>query len=184
MRNKTILAASLVALALVIAGCGSKSNSTEITFNKSDVTFAQEMIPHHQQAVEMADLADTRATSPEVKALAAKIKDAQGPEIKTMTGWLKSWNKDVPTSMSGMDHGSSDMPGMMTADEMAKLQGTSGADFDRQFLTMMIAHHQGAITMAKTEQNDGKYVPAVSLAEKIQQAQTAEIKTMQTILAS
>ncbi len=65
MRNKTILAASLVALALVIAGCGSKSNSTESTFNKSDVTFAQEMIPHHQQAVEMADLADTRATSPE-----------------------------------------------------------------------------------------------------------------------
>ena len=86
--------------------------------------------------------------------------------------------------MSGSDHAMSNMPGMITAYEMAQPRGTGGADCARQFLTMMIAHHQGAITMAKTEQKDGKYVQAVSLAEKIQQAQTAEIKTMQTILAS
>jgi uncharacterized protein (DUF305 family) len=87
------------------------------TFNDADATFAQQMIPHHQQAVTMAELAGTRATDPEVKRLAAQIKAAQGPEITTMTGWLSAWGKPAPTDSldHGMNMSGGSMPGMMSS---------------------------------------------------------------------
>jgi uncharacterized protein (DUF305 family) len=161
------------------------------------VTFAQSMIPHHQQAVQMAKMAVTNASSPEVKQLAEKIEPAQGPEIDTMTGWLKDWGKKAPSGseggMGGTDHdsdddtgsmGSGDMPGMMSGTEMKKMMGASGAGFDRMFLTMMTEHHTGAIKMAKTEQANGKSADAVALAKKIEADQTAEIAQMKQLLKS
>lgn len=180
---------SMIAVAIVatmaLSACGNNNTaSSGKTFNDADVTFAQSMIPHHQQAVEMARMAQSKASSAEVKALADKIAAAQGPEIDVMTGWLKDWGKSTssPSNMSGMDMGS--MPGMMSDAEMKKLDASTGAQFDRMFLTMMIAHHNGAIEMAKTEQSAGKDQKAVKLARSIESAQSAEIATMRGLLTS
>ncbi|MFJ6569104.1 DUF305 domain-containing protein [Streptomyces sp. NPDC091292] len=153
--------------------------------NAADVTFAQDMIQHHRQAVEMADLADGRAGSKEVKDLAVKIKGAQDPEIRTMSGWLTSWGEQVPEEMSGMGHDmSSSMPGMMSAADMDALKKASGTEFDKQFLTLMVKHHEGAVEMAKTEQSKGEYGPATRLADDVIKAQTAEIEQMNKLLGA
>jgi len=186
----TLTAALLAASLLAVPACGSNDEAgADAGHNDADVTFAQQMIPHHEQAVEMAELASTRAESQEVKDLAAVIEAAQAPEIETMTGWLDSWGEDVSgDDMSGMDHGGDmsmeDMGGMMSEQEMGELESASGADFDRMFLTMMIEHHEGAIEMAATEQEDGEYPDAISLAEDIESTQTEEIATMKELLGS
>jgi len=158
-------------------GMGSDANDA----NDADVTFATDMITHHRQAVEMAQLAATRAESQAVKDLAARIESAQGPEIQTMTGWLRDWGHSVPEAMSGMDMSGS-MPGMMSRQDMNMLTGMAGSGFDRKFLQMMIAHHRGAIEMARTEQTDGENFEAKALAAQVQKAQTAEITQMQDLL--
>ncbi|QNE18211.1 DUF305 domain-containing protein [Kribbella qitaiheensis] len=149
--------------------------------NDADVKFATDMIPHHQQAVQMAQLAATKATTPAVKELAAGIKAAQDPEIKQMSAWLTGWGAPVPSSMAGHDMQGA-MPGMMSMDEMANLDKATGPAFERTWLQMMIKHHQGAVTMAKTEQTTGKATAAIALAKKIETGQTAEIDTMQKLL--
>ncbi|MET8682450.1 DUF305 domain-containing protein [Streptomyces sp. NPDC004647] len=146
--------------------------------NAADVTFARGMIPHHRQAVEMADLAADRASSNQVKDLADKIKKAQDPEIKTMSGWLESWGEQVPAENEGMDHGGHGTSGMMSAEDMATLEKSSGKAFDTAFLEMMIKHHEGAVEMAKTEQSQGDYQPAKDMAQDIITSQTAEITQM------
>lgn len=151
------------------------------SFNDADVTFAQMMIPHHEQALEMARLADGRASDAEVKDIAGKIEKAQDPEIKTMKGWLGSWNKPTAVeSMPGMDHGSGD--GMMSDADMEHLKGMKGAEFDKMFAEMMIDHHDGAIAMAKDEQKNGKNVDAVKMAGDIVEGQSAEVKQLNSIL--
>ena len=201
MTKLTALLALLLAGVLTLAACGDDdtSNSSRDTstaqFNDADVEFAQGMIPHHQQAVEMSRMAETHADSPEVKKLASDIEAAQGPEIDTMTQWLGDRGKDVPSDSSGGDMGSmdmgdgshmdtGDMPGMMSDDDMHELDQAHGGDWDRMFLTLMIRHHEGAIEMARTEQADGENPDAVALAKKIEDAQTAEIATMKDMLQS
>ena len=197
------LVATAVAASLVLAACGSDGGSgsgsaartsasagaedTAGAHNDQDVSFAQGMIPHHQQAIEMSQMASTQASSAEVKDLASRIEKAQDPEIKTMSGWLKAWGEDVPSSMPGMDHGmdhsgSSDMPGMMDTEDMDKLMDASGRDFDTMFLTMMVEHHEGAVEMATTEKEKGRYGPAKKLADDIITAQNAEIEEMNKLL--
>ncbi|MET9148382.1 DUF305 domain-containing protein [Streptomyces sp. NPDC004042] len=167
--------------------------------NAQDVSFAQEMIPHHRQAVEMAALAPSRARSRQVKDLAAQIRQAQDPEIETMTGWLKAWGAAVPSAghsgmpgMPGMDHSASGdpasghsaspMPGMMTDADMDELTELSGDAFDRAFLRMMIGHHEGAVAMARTEQTEGADRAAVALAKSVTTSQSAEIDRMRKLL--
>jgi len=159
--------------------------------NDADITFAQMMIEHHRGAIEMADLAPTRAATDNVKQLAARIKAAQAPEIKQMSGWLTAWGAGPAASssamggMSGMGHGSSTssaMPGMMSGEQMTQLTAATGAAFDKMFLQLMIAHHQGALEMAKTEKASGKNPDALALADSIISSQTAEIATMQKLL--
>ncbi|MFI6496791.1 DUF305 domain-containing protein [Nonomuraea typhae] len=151
--------------------------SSAAVFNDADVMFAQMMIPHHRQAVEMADLAETRAADKEIKELAAKIKGAQDPEIQTMEGWLKEWGKPMPTG--GMDHS---MPGIMSEEDMKKLEAAKGAAFDRMFAELMIAHHNGAIEMARTELEQGSDPRAKALAKAIESAQQAEVAQMRKLL--
>ncbi|MGY0068383.1 DUF305 domain-containing protein [Streptomyces sp. QTS137] len=201
LARRTGLVATAATAALVLAACGgddgsgtgsgaqtSASASAEDTagaHNGQDVSFAQEMIPHHQQAVQMAEMAATQASSPEVEDLASRIEKAQGPEIETMSGWLESWGEDVPSSMPGMHHGSSDasgMPGMMDPEDMDELMKASGKGFDTMFLTMMVEHHEGAVEMAATEKDEGRYGPAKKLAGDIITAQTAEIEEMNKLL--
>jgi uncharacterized protein (DUF305 family) len=148
--------------------------------NDHDVMFAQGMIPHHEQAVAMAKLAASRASMPEVKELATTIEGAQDPEIKQMKGWLTTWGASMPSSDMHMGH---DMGGgMMSAEEMKKLEGLSGKQFDKAFLTMMIKHHQGALTMAQAEQANGMSAEAKKLAGNIVTSQSAEIAKMQSLL--
>ncbi|MBT2469026.1 DUF305 domain-containing protein [Streptomyces sp. ISL-66] len=148
--------------------------------NAADVAFAKGMIPHHRQAIAMADLAATRAESAEVKTLAAEIKKAQDPEIKTLSGWLASWGEQVPAENEG--HGGHSMNGMMTAEEMDQLEKATGKTFDTAFLQMMVKHHEGAVAMAKTEQSDGTYQPAEDMAGAIITSQSAEIARMNGLL--
>ncbi|MFD9324134.1 DUF305 domain-containing protein [Streptomyces sp. NPDC060053] len=217
LTRRSATAAAFVTAALVLAACGnddssgggssssstghasghssasSSSASADATagaHNAQDVSFAQGMIPHHQQALEMAELAADRASSDKVKDLASRIEEAQDPEIKTLSGWLTSWGEDVPTtsgsaaeSMPGMDHSAgSAMPGMMDGSDMDELEKASGADFDTMFLTMMVDHHKGAVDMAATEKTKGEYGPATSMADGIVTAQTAEIAEMNKLL--
>ncbi|MEU9896027.1 DUF305 domain-containing protein [Streptomyces phaeochromogenes] len=206
LARRTALSVTAGAAALVLAACGSDSgtgsgghdmgsmesdsgptataSAKAGDHNDADVDFSKEMIQHHRQAVDMAELAADRASSQEVKDLATKVKGAQDPEIKTMSSWLTSWGEDVPEEMSGaMDHDmSSAMPGMMSGTDMDKLEKASGAEFDTMFLTMMVEHHEGAVEMAETEQADGKYGPATKLADDVVTAQTAEIKQMNKML--
>ncbi|MBC7596391.1 MAG: DUF305 domain-containing protein [Kineosporiaceae bacterium] len=185
--KKKALAVLIMGMAVVLTACGNNdSSSSEAKFNKQDVTFAQDMIPHHRQAVEMAKLADTRASSPQVKDIAAEIQGAQDPEIMKMTGWLKDWDKPVPDNeMSGMDHGSGDngaMTGMMSDADMKSLDSSSGTAFDTMFLTMMIKHHEGAVAMADDEVADGSNSEAIALAKTIIGGQTDEIARMKDLL--
>ncbi|MFD8543752.1 DUF305 domain-containing protein [Streptomyces sp. NPDC059649] len=216
IRRAALAAAAVTAAALTLSACGSEGGKTDGTspsgrpsaaagasagtHNAADVTFAKGMIPHHRQAVAMADLAATRAGSADVKALAAAIKKAQDPEITKMSGWLKSWGEKVPQDqdmagmhggthgmegMPGMDHGEGAgeaMPGMMSAQEMATMKNATGKAFDTQFLKLMVKHHQGAVEMAGTERKQGAYGPAKKLAGDIITAQNAEIATMRKLL--
>ncbi|WP_167469796.1 DUF305 domain-containing protein [Streptomyces rubrogriseus] len=152
--------------------------------NAADVAFAKGMIPHHRQAVEMADLAPGRARSAEVKKLAADIKKAQDPEIRTLSGWLTSWGEDVPAegAMDHSAHGMGGMGGMMTAEEMTGLENASGTAFDTAFTELMIKHHEGAVEMARTEQADGAHGPAKKMAGEIIDSQSAEIEQMNALL--
>lgn len=184
-RTSTRLLISIAAvLAVAVAGCSSDSTDTDSasSHNSTDVAFATDMIPHHSQAVEMADLALTQADSDAVVDLAEQIKAAQDPEIDAMSGWLEAWGEPVPDTgdeMSGMD---SSMPGMMSDADMQSLADASGTAFDRLWLTMMVEHHEGAISMAESELSDGANADAKSLAEDIIEGQRAEITTMQQLL--
>src|SRR5215207_4062578 len=115
------LAGVLAAGAVVLVACGGGGSKA---YNDTDVQFAQGMIPHHRQAIEMADLALTDAETPAVKDLAMRIKEAQDPEIARMTGWLRDWGKPLPNGdAEGMEHGSGQAStGTMTAAEMAQLR--------------------------------------------------------------
>ena len=153
-------------------------------FNDADVEFAQGMIPHHEQAIEMADIAldPTVGASEPVKALATRIKAAQDPEIQLMTGWLTAWSQ--PVQMSTDDgHDMASMDGMMSADEMTELGSASGPAFDTMWQEMMIRHHEGAIGMANAEIIDGSNAEAIALANQIVAAQQAEIDEMNAALA-
>jgi uncharacterized protein (DUF305 family) len=152
------------------------NNASNSQFSGSDIMFAQMMIPHHQQAVDMGTLAETRAQSPEVKALAAKIKAEQSPEITQMKGWLKE--ADVSMDM-GHDMG---MGGMLSDAQMTALENAKGSAFDKLYLEGMIAHHKGAIHMAQMVV-DSANAEAKALGKAIIYSQTKQIAYMESLLA-
>lgn len=153
-------------------------------FNDSDIAFAMGMVPHHQQAVEMADMILAKGgIDPTVIDLATRIKAAQDPEIVEMTAWLKTWGSPMD-SMAGMGGMGGMGDGMMSGDDMAALDAATGAEASQLFLEQMTTHHQGAITMAKTEISGGKNPDAITLANGIVTSQTAEIAEMADILSS
>jgi len=139
--------------------------------------FTQMMISHHQQAVEMAGLAATRASDSEVKSLAEQIKAAQEPEITKMRGWLKAWKAPEASGMS-MGHGS----GMMSDADMAELKAAKGTAFDKKFAEMMIDHHKGAIEMAEDVRKNGANANVRILAGNVIKTQSAEVKQLQKIV--
>ncbi|MDQ0146097.1 DUF305 domain-containing protein [Pseudarthrobacter niigatensis] len=168
------------AMSSTMPGAGSTPNAGA-DHNQADIMFAQMMIPHHSQAVEMSDIILAKAGMPaDVIALATKIKAAQAPEIKQMTGWLTGWN--LPTMMS--DHSGHGMAGMVDDDGINKLKSAWGTEAARLFLQQMIGHHEGAIDMSQQEISAGKFPDAVKLGHDIVAAQQAEITQMKQLLAA
>ncbi|NDL57311.1 DUF305 domain-containing protein [Phytoactinopolyspora mesophila] len=162
----------------------SATSGEEAGHNAADVEFAQGMIPHHVQAVDMSELVPERSDMPELRTLADEIQAAQQPEIDQMTEMLESWGEDVPDPDDPhAGHGdTSGMEGMMSDEEMAALENASGAEFDRMWLTMMIEHHEGAISMSETVLADGSDAEVEELAAEIIEVQREEIDLMRDLL--
>jgi uncharacterized protein (DUF305 family) len=191
--HKLTLMTAAAATALTLSGCaggmsGMDMSSEEPTasetaaadFNGADVTFAQMMIPHHEQAVEMSDtLLAKDGIDERVVDLATQIKDAQQPEIDQLREWLDDWGQEE-SDMGGMNHGG----GMMSEEDMTALEDATGADAARLFLEQMTVHHEGAIEMAEAEVQDGENADAKAMAETIVATQTEEVALMQELLAS
>lgn len=182
--------------------------SVQAAHNRADMMFAHMMIPHHEQAIEMSDLVlGKQGMDPRVVEMATQIKAAQAPEIQQMQGWLDAWNmgmNDMPghggmgdmpghggmngsgsmapgmPGMGGMGMGG--MDGMLSPAEMQSLRDAQGVDADKLFLTGMIKHHEGAITMAQNEIKNGEFPEAIELATAIVQSQQKEIDSMNEIL--
>jgi len=211
VRHGAAALALVAALGLSLAACGddSEGDSPSATqsaangdvFNDDDVHFASDMVQHHAQALSMVDLTEGRPLDPPVQKLTEQIRDAQAPEIETMTDWLTDWDEEVPATMrdhahaghdlggedggdmsDDMDGMDSDMPGMMTGQEMNELQDASDTEFQDLWLQLMIDHHAGAIEMARQEQQDGVFDDAVALAKAIETSQQQEITKMEELL--
>ncbi|NUP67286.1 MAG: DUF305 domain-containing protein [Nonomuraea sp.] len=150
------------------------------TANAADITYVQDMIVHHRQALDMALLAPTRADSVKLKSLADRIRAAQGPEIQFMSTWLREQDQKVPDHHAA--HG--DMPGMATPAQMAALKAATGKSFDKLFLELMINHHLGAITMSERVLTDGSHIKIEELATDVSVTQTAEIGHMREMQAA
>ncbi|MEU4571837.1 DUF305 domain-containing protein [Nonomuraea sp. ATR24] len=147
--------------------------------NAPDVTYVQDMIVHHQQALDMAVLAPSRAESAKLKSLASRIADTQGPEIQWMRTWLQEQGQRVP------DHHAAHagMPGMATPEQLDQLKAATGKEFDALFLRLMIAHHQGAIQMSERVLTGGSHIRIEELANDVAVTQTAEIGRMREMQA-
>ncbi|MEV0148193.1 MULTISPECIES: DUF305 domain-containing protein [unclassified Nonomuraea] len=142
--------------------------------NAADVRYLQNMIVHHRQALDMSLLAGSRAASEAVRRLASRINDVQGPEIAMMTDWLKAEGQQVPDHHAAHEG----MPGMATPEQMESLKAAQGAAFDRLFVQLMTAHHQGAITMSTEVLKQGSHLRVQEIAEDISVSQAAEIRRM------
>ena len=198
MIRRLVAPAIALALTATLAACGSDDHSSmadttpttqapggstpTVTLNAADVEFAQGMIAHHEQAIEMAEIAlDPKAgASSEVLDLATRIKGAQDPEVELMTGWLTAAGQ--PVTMTGDGHDMSSMDGMMTAEQMDSLSAMTGTEFDQMWLEMMIAHHEGAITQSETVKAEGSNADVLALADQIITAQQGEITEMKALL--
>ena len=240
VNRPSAIGAAVLAAASVVAACSNSATNQETAspaptqtvsaapaaaHNHDDVMFAHHMIPHHQQAVEMSDMIlEKQGIDSRVADMARQIKEAQGPEIEQMQGWLDQWGMPGPGRMSGPKgtggnmppghggmHGSGTeapsppaspapsgsmtpgmpgmgnmpgMEGMMSPADMQALQRAQGVEASRLFLTQMIRHHQGAITMAQNEVDNGQFPDAVALAKSMVSSQQKEIDTMNEILKS
>jgi uncharacterized protein (DUF305 family) len=178
--DSTPAADSTTAPADATAPAGS---SGPVELNEADVEFAKGMIVHHEQAIEMAEIAldpNVGASAPVVD-LASRVKAAQDPEVELMTGWLTAAGESV--SMDNSDgHDMSSMEGMMSVEQMDALATMTGPDFDVMWLKMMIEHHQGAISQSETVKAEGSNPDVLGLADRIITAQQAEIAEMETLL--
>ena len=194
MKRYLSLSALGVAAVVMLAGCGAAdpgesaagSSGTEVSgeHNDADVMFAQMMIPHHEQAVQMSDVVLAKeGLSPEITELATQVKDAQAPEIETMTGWLDAWGEPVEGHHMESADGEDGMDGMLSEDQMGELEAAEGEEAARMFLESMTAHHNGAVDMAQEEIENGENPEAIALAEDIVETQEAEIEEMKELLA-
>lgn len=165
-------------------GQASAAELNEAGLNDADIEFAQGMIAHHEQAIEMAEIAldPNVGAGADVTDLATRIAAAQEPEVALMTGWLTAAGE--PIGMDTSDgHDMSDMEGMMSVEQMDALAAATGPDFDRMWLEMMIAHHEGATTQSEAVIADGSNADVLAVAERIITTQQAEIAEMQQLLA-
>lgn len=211
MKRTLVLSTLAVASTLALAACGEATDATtsatstttttpettetttataeadgEISadHNDADIMFAQMMIPHHQQAVEMSEMLLAKEGIPaQVVEFAQGVIDAQGPEIDRMNAMLEAWDQQPVTDSGGMDHGKmSGMSGMMSQEDMTALEEAQGTEAARLYLEQMTTHHEGAVDMARDEVADGQNPHAITLAEQVISDQEAEIAQMKQML--
>jgi uncharacterized protein (DUF305 family) len=175
-------AAATIAATAVPADAPAGSTETG-AFNTADIEFAQGMIAHHEQAIEMAEIAldPNVGASAEVADLATRIRGGQDPEVELMSGWLEAAGEPVTMDLSD-GHEMSEMEGMMTAEQMDAMAAMTGTGFDQMWLEMMIAHHEGAITQSQEVMAKGSNPDVLALADQIISAQQGEITEMQALL--
>ena len=212
MKRSTTLTTLALTTALALVGCGTGAEESTGTVpetaapatssaqatstsasgeaiaaenNDADVMFAQMMIPHHQQAVEMSEMLLAKDNVPaNVRDFAQGVVAAQGPEIERMNAMLTAWDEEPMSEsggMEGMDHGSG-MDGMMSEEDMAALEEAQGVEAARLYLEQMTVHHEGAVDMARDEVDNGENPQAVALAQQVIEDQEAEIQEMETML--
>ncbi|HVQ49948.1 MAG TPA: DUF305 domain-containing protein [Mycobacterium sp.] len=194
--RRVAAALAAVAAALLLSSCSSPASDGNtgrehadepvITgqpagYNADDVAFATNMIPHHQQAVDLSAMVPDRSTNAGLVALAKQISAEQQPEINVMKVFLVQWNENPDTNSGHAGHGNA-MQGMVDPATMTKLESLTGAEFDKLWLESMIGHHQGAIEMAKAEIANGDNVDAKDLAKNIVTTQEAEIGQMKQMV--
>ena len=187
---------ALAAATLLLAGCGSDKEDaaepepSDTEHNSADVTFATDMLPHHAQALSMVDLTLGRRIDQEIVGLADQIRATRVPETEMMVDWLNDWDEPVPETSRDHAHADSpddladdsDLPGMLSGEELQALDEAPDWEFERLFLEQMIEHHEGAIAMAQTELDEGRYIPVRNIAQGIVAAQQDEIDTMESLL--
>jgi len=187
-----VLAALSLGLAPVLVGCATQDQDPGATpeqtatsapaasVNDADKSFAAMMSVHHEQAIEMSDIVLAKqGIDTQVANLAEQIKEAQGPEIEKLQSWQQEWGVEESHNMHDMGHGD----GMMSEEDLQALQEAEGVDASKLFLEQMIAHHEGAVTMAEDQIRDGSYQPAIEMAEQVVNDQQAEIQQMKDMLA-
>jgi uncharacterized protein (DUF305 family) len=199
MRRWVLIGAAALAALVSVAACSSSGNQSATggtssagssagstatpgtsAHNQADVTFAQNGIPHHEQAIPMSDaILAKQGIDPRVIQLATQFKADQGPELQQMHSWLSQWGQPTLTMTPNMA-----MPGMLPDQDISALQSAQGVDATKKFLTEMIECHEGTIAMAEDEIKDGQYPPAVALAHSISTREQQENTTMQGILDS
>ena len=175
MKKITILVFSLAAALLPSSATASTHAKSLRNLGMNDIMFAQMMIPHHKQAISISEIALNKSKNLAILKLSRQIKGAQDSEIAKMTYWLKAKNSSMT-----MDH-DMNMSGMLTQKELASLKSLTGNKFDRNFLQLMIKHHQGALEMIDLISNS-KNTEAKALAKAIFSAQSKEIASMQQLL--
>jgi len=156
---------------LLLSGCATATQSNS-EYSTDDIKFAEMMIPHHDQAIEMSDIALLNTTNPDLLELAQEIKRAQSPEIEIMKSW---------TGVNASMHAGHMMDGMLSESELADLRDAKGKAFDLLFLQGMIKHHEGAIVMAQGVA-DSKNKEVSELSASIIKTQQAEIAKMKELL--
>ncbi len=192
--TRTLAIAASLTLGLTLASCSTNNSSSDAgssassssaasAHNDQDVMFAQMMLPHHEQAVEMSDvlLAKGDGVDPDVATLAKQIKAEQGPEITQLTSCLQGWGEHTESERPGSGHS---MSGMMSDSDMTDLDQASAKDAGKLFLQQMLQHHEGAVDMARSEVDKGKNTDAVAMAKSIVSSQTEQITQMNDMLAS
>jgi uncharacterized protein (DUF305 family) len=187
----TAALASIASVVCAVAGAQATADNRHASYTAADVHFMSGMILHHAQAVLIAGWAPTHDASPSLRALCERIVVGQRDEIALMRRWLLARHEDVPdsnaahTMMPGMDHAAM-MPGMLTPEQLAQLDRSRGPEFDRLFLSFMIQHHQGAITMVNQlfGQGAGEQETVYRFAADVYADQSTEIARMQKMLAA
>ena len=159
----------------------------ETSYTEADVAFVQNMIPHHAQALVMTDLVADRTGRDDLPLLAERMDVSQRDEIALMERWLEERGEEVPDASAGHHHGDGElMPGMLTDDDLARLEAASGRDFDELFLLYMIRHHEGAVMMVAellSSDDGGQESDVFRLAQHIDSDQNVEIARMKSLLA-
>ncbi|WP_410654400.1 DUF305 domain-containing protein [Amycolatopsis sp. lyj-112] len=178
-----------VALVAVLAGCSDEAPQSQtappgsspmahqaaVPFNDADVAFARQALAHHQQGVDLASMAETRAENGELKALAKRVIDTHEPEIARLSALIESWGQAAPDDPN-MEHIQRD--GYLSPGDMAALAGLSGKDFDRQFATRLLRQREAGVRIADTETQHGRNPDARDLAATTSRSQQQEISDL------